>query len=119
MPIFGIKAGSQALLGVVEQGQEAAKIIATPAGVITSLNWITAEFWYSQWIIMRTSRQGSGIRIFDENPIPGDRSVRFYFLAGEDANYVGMAKAYRSYLMEKQGARRISQEFGAPMLIEV
>lgn len=119
MPIFGIKAGSQALLGVVEQGQEAAKIIATPAGVITSLNWITAEFWYSQWIIMRTSRQGSGIRIFDENPIPGDRSVRFYFLAGEDANYVGMAKAYRSYLMEKQGARRISQEFGAPMLIEI
>lgn len=120
MPIYGIKAGSQALLGIVEQGQEAAKILATPAGVITSLNWITAEFWYSQSIIMRTSRQGSGIRIFDENPIPGDRSVRFYFLADANANYVGMAKAYRDYLMERQGVRRTSRQLStAPLMIEL
>ena len=119
MPIYGIKAGSQALLGIVEQGQEAAKILATPAGVITSLNWITAEFWYSQSIIMRTSRQGSGIRIFDENPIPGDRSVRFYFLADANADYVGMAKAYRDYLMERQGVRRTSRQLStAPLMIE-
>jgi len=120
MPIFGIKTGGQALLGILEEGQEAAKVLATPAGVITDLNWITAEFLYSQSIIMRTSRQGSGIRIFDENPIPGDRSVRYYFLSDAQANYVGMAKTYRSYLMERQGVPRKDLKLGsAPMMIEL
>lgn len=120
MPIFGLKAMKQAFLGVVELGQEAAKIIATPAGVITDFNWAAAEFWYSQSIIMRTSRQGSGIRIFDENPIPGDRSIRFYFLTEEDANYVSMAETYRNYLLDHQGATRLDIDgWPAPLMIEL
>ena len=112
MPIFGMKTWDQAFLGIIEEGQESAKVIATPAGVITNLNWITAELWYSQSIIMRTSRQGGGIRIFDENPIPGDRRIRFYFLTDDQADYGGMAQTYREYLMAEQGAKRIDSKPG-------
>jgi hypothetical protein len=120
MPIFGMKTWDQAFLGIIEEGQESAKVIATPAGVITNLNWITAELWYSQSIIMRTSRQGGGIRIFDENPIPGDRRIRFYFLTDDQADYVGMAQTYREYLIAEQGAKRIdSKTWQAPLLVEL
>lgn len=120
MPIFGLKAGEQGFLGIVEQGQESAKVIATPAGVITDYNWISSEFWYSQSIIMRTARQGSGIRIFDENPIPGDRSVRYYFLTHDQANYVDMAQVYRQYLIDKQGVSRLDKnKWDAPLMVEI
>lgn len=120
MPIFGLKAGEQGFLGIVEQGQESAKVIATPAGVITDYNWISSEFWYSQSIIMRTARQGSGIRIFDANPIPGDRSVRYYFLTHDQANYVDMAQVYRQYLISKQGASRLDKsKWDAPLMVEI
>lgn len=120
MPVYGLKYLDQAFLAVMEQGQETAKVLATPGGIITDFNWVAGEFWYSQSIIMRTSRQGSGIRIFDENPIPGDRSVRFYFLGNEQANYVGMAKVYREYLIKYQNAKRLDlSEWPAPMMIQL
>ncbi len=120
LPVFGLKALDQAFLGIIEQGHESAKILATPGGVVTELNWTGAELYYSQPVMMRTSRTGSGIRVYDENPIPGDRAVRFYFLAGEEANYVGMAKQYRRYLQEYKGVSRFSTAYQKPpMLIQL
>ena len=117
LPIFGLHAHGQAFLGIIEGGQETARVVATPAGVITELNWITAEFFYSQPVMMRTSRQGGGIRVFDENPFPGDRSVRFYFLRPEKTAYVEMAERYRSYLMGFQGAERLAHDAKTPPLL--
>lgn len=120
IPVYGMKAGQQAFVGIIEQGQEAAKVLATPDGVITNFNRITSELWYSQSIVMRTSRTGSGIRIFDENPIPGDRSVRFYFLTEVEADYVGMAQVYREYLIKHQNATRLDiKQWPAPIMIEL
>lgn len=125
LPIYGMKVGNRAFLAVVEDGSCHAEILAMPSGVATDFNWATAQFWYRTTARLRTTREGQGIKIYDEAVIPGDRSVRFYFLAGDEADYVGMAKAYRGHLMQYHGAVRLSQrgrymsEGLAPVLIRL
>jgi hypothetical protein len=42
--------------------------------------------------------------------IPGDRTVRYVMLENSDADYVGMAKAYRSYLVKEKGLKPAAQQ---------
>ena len=38
--------------------------------------------------------------VYQARPYQGDFVIRYAFLSGEDANYMGMANYYRSYLIE-------------------
>lgn len=125
LPVFGMKIGDRAFLAVVEDGSCHAEILAMPSGVSTDLNWTTVQFWYRTTARLRTARQGQGIKVYDEKVIPGDRRVRYYFLNGDEADYVGMARAYRAYLMKHQGATKLPESDvlasseSAPVLIRL
>lgn len=125
LPVFGMKVGDKAFLAVVEDGSCHAEILAMPSGVSTDLNWTTVQFWYRTTARLRTAREGQGIKVYDEKVIPGDRRVRYYFLNGDEADYAGMAGAYRAYLMKHHGAARISESDvlassgSAPVLIRL
>jgi len=115
-PVFGIVENANAMMGVIRQGDFSSYIHATPSGLYTTFNWIGAQFIYRRDYFKQTSRFGQGFKVYETNRLHEDRSVRYYFLNGDDANYVGMAKSYRDYLMKEQGLqRRTAQENDYPL----
>ncbi|RAV19182.1 DUF5696 domain-containing protein [Paenibacillus contaminans] len=107
MPVFGMVAGQNAVLGIISEGAHSAKVNATPSGLYTTFNWVGPQFVYRQDYYKRTSRFGEGFQIFEKERSLGNSAVRYYFLSGDQADYVGMAAVYRNYLMETEGLKRI------------
>nr|WP_255654608.1 DUF5696 domain-containing protein [Cohnella sp. REN36] len=102
-PVFGIVHGvrQNALMGTVEQGQANAAIVAYPSGVNTSFYWVSARFDIRYAYFQPTSQSMGGINAFTKQLTEGDKEVRYAFLSGEDADYAGMAAAYRASLQAK------------------
>jgi len=103
MPIFGVVHGPKqnGLFARITSGEEYAAIVATPAGVLTNYNWVSAKFIYRQKYLQPTTRSGAGVQIVQQNRNHFDPEIRYYFLSGDDADYVGMAKVYRNMLYEE------------------
>lgn len=104
MPVYGMVYTDDQLgyLAVVEEGSEAAEIMAYPAGVITDYNWAAAHFTLREQYIAQTTRT-LGLNSRESKPYMRNMTVRFYILPGEIASYTGMAKRYRKVLTENGG----------------
>lgn len=103
MPVFGIVhgAGDNAFVGVVEDGKYNARIVAYPSGVNTDYYWIAPKFMLRFAYFQPTSKNMGGFNTYQKERDRQDRRVRYVFLHGDEADYVGMAKAYRRYLQER------------------
>lgn len=101
MPVYGMAYTDDQLgyLAVVEDGSEAAEIMAYPAGVITNYNWAAAHFTLREQYIAQTTRT-LGLNSRESKPYLRDMTVRFYILSGENATYTGMAQRYRKALVD-------------------
>ena len=100
MPVYGMAYTDDQLgyLAVVEDGSEAAEIMAYPAGVITDYNWAAAHFTLREQYVAQTTRT-LGLNSRESKPNMRDMTVRFYILSGENASYTGMAQRYRKALL--------------------
>lgn len=100
-PVFGMvhTESKTAFLGIIENGKYNAEIYAYPNGVTTDYNWITARYVYREVYLYLTGSSGS-ISTVEETRETFDISAYYRFTDGEEADYVGLAKAYRSYLSE-------------------
>ncbi|XEC96123.1 DUF5696 domain-containing protein [Paenibacillus tarimensis] len=113
MPVFGMKAGSQGYLAVIDEGGEYANIIAAPAGVLSKYNWVTAQMNYRASFLQFTTRRENvpdswGYVDYNRDELfGGDRTMRYYLL-DEQNDYVGMAQKYRGYLISERGAEPLS-----------
>jgi hypothetical protein len=109
MPVFGLYKNNLGYLGIITEGAEAANINATPAGIRNIPLYHTgAELIYRKQDVMFIGSSGK-IPLFQGKMIAGDRKVKFILLEDEDANYVGLAKAYREYLIDI-GVKAIDQK---------
>lgn len=110
MPVFGMKSGDKAMLAVVEEGAEYGDIYAAPSGLLSQYNWITAQQTYRSTFEQITNRnKGTGFITYNKDDRFGtDRTVRYYMLDTNQADYVGMATRYRQYLMEEKGLTRLT-----------
>ena len=104
MPVYGMAYTDDQLgyLAVVENGSEAAEIMAYPGGVITDYNWAAAHFTLREQYIAQTTRT-LGLNSRESKPYMRDMTVRFYILSGDNASYTGMAQRYRKVLQESGG----------------
>ncbi|MBP3961731.1 DUF5696 domain-containing protein [Paenibacillus lignilyticus] len=103
VPVFGIVHGSgqNGVLGIVEDGRFNAKIVAYPSGLSTDFYWVAPKFEIRYGYFQPTSKSMGGYNTFQKDALKTDRQVRYKFLGGKEADYVGMAKTYRTYLQEK------------------
>lgn len=103
LPVYGLARTGEgiAYLAVVENGHEAAEVMAYPAGVITKFNWAAAHFTLREQYIAQTTRT-LGLNSRESKANLRDMTMRFYVLTGDEANYAGMARRYRAVL-EQQG----------------
>ncbi|QYR21414.1 hypothetical protein KZ483_27725 [Paenibacillus sp. sptzw28] len=110
LPVYGLYKEDKGFLGIVTDGDSNARINATPAG-IRNINLYRAavEFLYRNEDIIFVGKSGD-IPMIEKSLIEGDRAVRYVLLEDDQANYVGMAKAYRLYLTEDQGVKPIETD---------
>jgi hypothetical protein len=93
--------GKNAMMATIEEGAEYAQIRADAKNNVTKYFQNAFSFNYRLLYFRPTNNQGDGFRITSETMIETDARVRYTFLSDDDADYVGMAKAYRQTLIQK------------------
>lgn len=107
-PVFGIKSDDRAFLAQVKQGEEYARIIASPSGSFSAYNWATAAQLYRTTYYQPTSTdRKEGFITYTKDRFNYDRVTRYYLLDKEKANYSGMAERYRKHLMDEVGLTQL------------
>ena len=102
--VFGLQDGKNSLVGIVEKGDKYAFVEAIQPGRQSPYGSVAAGFTYRAMDDLKlTDREGReraipyiAPRTADENPV-----VTYLFLTKEDTGLVGMAGAYRDYLLAK------------------
>lgn len=102
-PVFGMVhgEGQNAFLSIVERGAPYGELHAHPAGIITNFNFAHNAFIYNESYFQATNRSGAGVTTLQAQTNAFDIVMRYRFLAGADADYVGLARSYRQYLIEQ------------------
>lgn len=107
LPVYGIKNGDGAMLGVITQNSSA-EINASVSGAKTSYNAASTTFrmrgddTYTLGTTVYTRVQQ--FTVYEEGGINADFVEMSYFFLGKDqADYSGMAKRYQKYLIEDAG----------------
>lgn len=116
MPFYGIKKGENALCAIIEQSAEACKLSAKVGDPSTGLDIFSeAPYGYSYLSATYSTigynqvySSGSWRLHYDEdvNRNITPLVIGYYPLSGEDAGYVGMAKRYQKYLVEKENLKK-------------
>ena len=122
LPVFGMVhgTGQNAYLAQIDSGADYARILADPAGIITDYNRAYVKFIYRQTYEQPVNKTGTGVQTLQETRNRVSPSITYRFLTGDDADYVGMAKAYRNSLSE-QGIlkKRTAVSNGIPLQLDI
>lgn len=123
LPVFGLKQDDQALFAIIEEGASLAAIKADISGRIDHYNRIYAEFTplpKGEVSYHLGDEIGGGrIPVYQARMYQGDFVIRYAFLSGDDANYVGMANCYREYLINRYQLSRINSKENIPFYLEL
>lgn len=103
-PVFGIAHTDDriAFLAVVEDGATRATIDCMPNGVSVDYNRAYVKFIERKLYTQPTSNNSTAgsLHITEADRSHSDLQVRFIFLSEDEADYSGMANAYREYLLK-------------------
>ncbi|MBI5669460.1 MAG: hypothetical protein HZC41_15760 [Chloroflexi bacterium] len=102
-PVFGMVhgEGQNAFLSVVEKGSAYGEVQVHPAGILTNFNFLHHAFIYNEAYFQATNRSGAGVTTVQKQTNAFDVVIHYRFLTGDAANYVGLARSYQRYLLEK------------------
>ena len=104
MPVFGMvhTADRIGFLGVIEQGDTAARIRAYPNGANNmSFDWISAKYTYRFVYKQPTGPSSGAVDMLTESSRRFDIVQHFLLTDEDEANYAGLACAWRDYMEEK------------------
>lgn len=132
LPVFGLKEEERAFIGIIEKGEALADIVAKTAGGRDLVNEVSTEFRMVNKLVVSVeegpSRPISGNRLghvlasvtaYESRHYLGDIVIRYCFLHGDEASYVGMARHYRQYLIDKYGLGPLQAGKGLPLFVEL
>lgn len=106
LPIFGIKHKNSAMLAIVDQGDALCSITAQTKGISSTWNFAYFTYRFREYDTISLNEMGWNERnIPYVSKLPNSLlpfAVKYYFLDNEDADYVGMAKIHRDYLIKKE-----------------
>lgn len=102
MPVYGIKTQNGATLAIIEEGEEIATLYADISDRSDEFNRVYSYFTLRDIEFISVVGSASGVSPRCASDVyTGDIVVRYKFLTGEDADYVGMANAYRENLISR------------------
>ncbi|NMB10657.1 MAG: hypothetical protein GX977_00055 [Firmicutes bacterium] len=108
LPVFGLKNGNQALFAVIEEGEGIADIRADVIRGTNQHNVVFAGFNTSPKVTVQEEK--AKVNVYQKRICRGSAQIRYFFLEGEEANYVGMASRYRQYLVDQLKLDRIRSD---------
>ncbi len=119
-PVFGIKTGNKAIMGVITEGDALAGINCELGNISHSYNTAYADFMlrYNDKFMASNAFEQDPWIVYDKKGYDGIIAMKYYFLTGEDADYTGMAKAYRSHLLEEGSIAKITDQREVPFMLE-
>lgn len=114
IPVFGMihAEGQNGFISVIEKGASYGEVQVHPAGIITNFNFIHNAFVYNETYFQATNRSGAGVTTVQRQPNTFDAVMHFRFLTDDEANYVGMARSYQKYLVDRGLLRK--NDFSTP-----
>lgn len=100
VPVYGVVHGEKqnALMTTITSGEQYTQVSAYPSGVSTEFNWMSSTFHYRYQYFQPTSKDLKGINVYQKDMNKFDASLRVKLLTNDEADYVGMAKAYQADL---------------------
>ncbi|MBH5317422.1 hypothetical protein I6N90_06290 [Paenibacillus sp. GSMTC-2017] len=122
MPVYGLKSGDQAFVAIISEGEAFANIFAAPSGAVGLSNWVTTEWKYRKRFFQSVSKStGDGFYTYSgEKFITDSRATRYYPIAPEKSDYVGMAGVYRQYLIGEKGVAPLaSTKKDIPLVLDI
>ncbi|MFW6016276.1 MAG: DUF5696 domain-containing protein, partial [bacterium] len=131
-PVFGMKKSDKGFIGIIEQGEALANINANIAGRNSSYNTVFPSFTITT---KGTTGLGVDAQEFGTLEAPhistagkmdvyaprnnkGDIKIKYLFLDGKNADYVGMAKKYREYLQQNRNVKQFETPGDIPLVLE-
>ncbi len=97
-PVFGIKQDNSAFMGYVTQGDYDSSICFSPISSTVNRANAYSKFMFRK-ITSHTNDNDSVVKVYDKKRNQQDWEVRYKFLINEQADYSGMANAYREVLL--------------------
>ncbi len=120
-PVYGLKRGDHAFAAIVKEGPYTAKIKAATPGNTSKYHSVSVSFNYRE----EYGRKVSGltketVKAIRKERSREDRRVEFRLLSGDEADYVGMAHAYREYLEDNgQLGRQLPATDHIPLMLSI
>ena len=125
LPVFGVRKNGEAFIAYATLGDANSRIVIGPEGYLVDFNRICFELEYRNTFEVVRSNISAGnasgmerdIKI-DKKRRDQDYAITYTCLSGDDANYSGMARAYRSYLLG-EGILQNKKTSSAPLALEL
>lgn len=125
MPVFGLKESNRAILGIIEEGAEAATLSAyiNKSFQNEPVSRMGLSFNIRERQRTKSSSRAASSDYFIDKTTDDyynkNFTVRYHYLTGEEANYVGMADYYAKYLEEKGILTKQEDDENAPFYLEL
>lgn len=106
MPVFGAKTNDHAFFGIIVAGEGCSKISAATSKTDSTYNHVYPSAVLREYNLMykkgdNQANKASYTIDYSDNLMDGaNYAVRYFFLEGEKADYVGMSELYRDYLKD-------------------
>jgi len=120
IPVYGIisNPNEQGIAVIIDDGDEYAQLEAYVSGISTPYNFITTKFMYRENYSQAMSQGGTPSLVNQEKANQTGIRINYTFLSGDDATYVGVAKTYRSKLIEEGVLKSLELDTKIPLKIE-
>lgn len=112
VPVYGMVHGykQNGFIAIVEKGASYGELQVHPAGVITNFNFINNVFLYNESYYQATNRSGAGVTTIQQETNRFDIKMHYRFLTEDQADYVGMARSYQQYLLDRGELTKVEDQ---------
>lgn len=118
LPVFGMISNNHGFLAIIEEGEAFGTIVADIAG-----NRYSYSIVYPEFTVLNRGRLGLAevgyINVYQSRPYQGEIRIRYKFLAGSEANYMGMARYYRECLIDKYDLNETNTAGSLPFFVDI
>jgi hypothetical protein len=118
-PVFGIYKNGVTMLCVIEEGSAYASVRADVSGRNCSYNSVYPCFSMIHGAIMDISGRSDRAVYLYEKGLPADENITLRYTPCAENGYVGMAKEYRSWLLNKYPFLGARKENSVPIAVEI
>ena len=117
LPVYGMVKNGEAYVSIIESGAAVADLHAYISNYKNSYNTMFNVIHVRDTQKRRSSTGKAGSGSYYTDSLPENYIARYYFLNGEDADYIGMAEKYREYLINEQGLTEVKDSISNSLSI--